>query len=407
VKTAGVPAASPEAVEGPEAVARRIRSLPKRFRSDSVNRLAAEWELRIDGRAFAVAVSDGQCQARAGAALAPAAVITTDAPTWLAMDEGSLGGIDAFLQRRLQVAGNLDMGVRLQTLFKPHGRRARPTDLQVSDIPVDGLHLATYVAGRGDPLVLLHGLGGSKISWLPMLSGLAERHRVIAPDLPGHGESDKPRGVDFSPRYYARVVRMLMDAVDMERAVLVGNSMGGRVALELALRSSRRVSAMALLDPAVPGLRWRYVMGFTRIVPTEFGRVSLLLRRRWTEMAVKRLFANPGRLPPQAVRAAAEEFIRIYDDPAARLAFFASLRQIVMERPAPFFASMRRVRQPTLVLFGDRDRLVPARLGTALAQSLPNAELHFMPDIGHVPQFEATEQTLDLLLPFLDRVSAS
>ena len=109
-------------------------------------------------------------------------------------------------------------------------------------------------------------------------------------------------------------------------------------------------------------------------------------------MAVKRLFAHPSRLPPQAVRAAAEEFIRIYDDPAARLAFFAS---------------MRRVRQPTLVVFGDRDRLVPARLGTALAQSLPNAELHFLHDIGHVPQFEATEQTLDLLLPFLDRVSGA
>ena len=407
MKTAGVPAASPEAVEGHEAVARRIRSLPKRFRAESVNGLATEWELRIDGRAFAVSVRDGRCEARPGAALAPAAVITTDGPTWLAMDEGRLGGIDAFLQRRLQVAGNLDLGVRLQTLFKPHGRRARPSDMQVADVAVDGLRVATYVAGSGEPLMLLHGLGGSKISWLPLIPMLAEGHRVVAPDLPGHGESDKPRGVDFSPRYYARVVRLLMDELGMERAVLVGNSMGGRVALELALRSSRRVRAMALLDPAVPGLRWRYVMGFTRIVPTEFGRVSLPLRRRWTEMAVRRLFANPGRLPPQAVRAAADEFIRIYDDPAARLAFFASLRQIVMERPGPFFASMRRVRQPTLVVFGDRDRLVPARLGTALAQSLPNAELHFLHDVGHVPQFEATEQTLDLLRPFLERVPAA
>jgi pimeloyl-ACP methyl ester carboxylesterase len=145
-------------------------------------------------------------------------------------------------------------------------------------------------------------------------------------------------------------------------------------------------------------------MGFTRIVPTEFGSFSLPMRRRWMEMAVRRLFADSSRLPPHAVQAAAEEFLRIYADPAARLAFFASLRQIVTERPGPFFASMRRVRQPTLVLFGDQDRLVPARLGTELAAHLPNAELHFLHDIGHVPQFEATEQTLDLLLPFLDRV---
>jgi pimeloyl-ACP methyl ester carboxylesterase/putative sterol carrier protein len=371
-----------------------------------VNGLAADWELRIDGRAFTVSVHDGACEARMGAAAAPAAVITTDGPTWLAMDEGSMRGIDAFLLRRLQVAGNLDLGVRLQTMFKPHGRRTKATDLQVVDLQVDGLRLATYMAGRGEPLFLLHGLGGSKISWLPVLPALAEHHRVIAPDMPGHGESDKPRGADFSPRYYARVVRMLMDETGTGRAVVVGNSMGGRVALELALRSPRRVKAMALLDPAVPGLRWRYVMGFTRIVPTEWSRVSLPLRRRWTEVAVRRLFADPSRLPPEAIRTAANEFLRIYQDPAARLAFFASLRQIVMERPGPFFASMRRVRQPALVLFGDRDHLVPARLGAALAEHLPNAELHFLHGVGHVPQFEATEQTLSLLNPFLERVSA-
>jgi pimeloyl-ACP methyl ester carboxylesterase/putative sterol carrier protein len=407
VRTAGGPAGSPDAVEGPDAVARRIKALPRRFLSGSVNGLAAEWELRIDGRPFTVSVRDDTCHAQAGSAVAPAAVITTDGATWLAMDEGSLRGIDAFLQRRLHVAGNLDMGVRLQTMFKPHGRRLRDSDMRVADMEVDGIHVAAYVAGRGDPVVLLHGLGGSKISWLPILPALAMNHQVIVPDLPGHGESEKPRGADFSPLYYARVVRKLMDQASFDRAVIVGNSMGGRIALELALRSSRRVRAMALLDPALPGLRWRYVLGFTRVVPTEFGRLSLPLRRRWTEMTVRRLFADPSRLPPDAVRAAAEEFIRIYADPAARLAFFASLRQIVTERPGPFFASMRRVRHPTLVLFGDRDHLVPARLGIALAEHLPNAELHFLHDIGHVPQFEATERTLELLLPFLERVRSA
>jgi len=182
--------------------------------------------------------------------------------------------------------------------------------------------------------------------------------------------------------------------------------MGGRIGLEMALRSPRRVRGLALLDPAIPGLRWRYVMGFTRIVPTEIGSFSLPMRRRWMEVAVRRLFADPSRLPAEAVHAAAEEFIRIYSDPAARMAFFASLRHLVTERPGPFFGSMRRVRQPTLVMFGDQDRLVPPRLGSDLAAHLPNAELHFFADVGHVPQFEATEQTLDLLLPFLERFAA-
>jgi pimeloyl-ACP methyl ester carboxylesterase len=146
------------------------------------------------------------------------------------------------------------------------------------------------------------------------------------------------------------------------------------------------------------------VVGFTRIVPTEIGSLALPLRRRWMELAVRRLFADAARLPKEAVHAAADEFLRIYADPAARMAFFASLRQIVTERPGPFFASMRRVRQPAMVLFGDQDRLVPPRLGAELASHLPDAEIHFLHNVGHVPQFEATAQTLDLLQPFLARV---
>jgi pimeloyl-ACP methyl ester carboxylesterase len=342
---------------------------------------------------------------REGPALNPSTVLTTDGATWLAMDEGGVPGVEAFLDRRLHVRGNLELAVRLQTLFKPFRRQVRPTDLQVSDVIADGVRLSCYSAGKGDPLVLLHGLGGSKISWLPLLPILAMEHRVIVPDFPGHGESEKPKGAEYTPRYYAHVIRLLMDGVGIERASIVGNSMGGRVGLEMALRSPRRVRALALLDPAVPGLRWRYVMGFTRIVPTEFGSMPLPMRRRWMEMGVKRLFADASQLPPEAVQTAADEFLRVYADPAARMAFFASLRHIVTERPGPFFASMRRVRQPTLVLFGDKDRLVPPRLGSELALHLPDAELHFLLNVGHVPQFEATQQTLDLLLPFLDRVS--
>jgi pimeloyl-ACP methyl ester carboxylesterase len=180
--------------------------------------------------------------------------------------------------------------------------------------------------------------------------------------------------------------------------------MGGRIALELALRSPQRVAALGLLDPAVPGLRWRYIAGFTRVFPTEFGPLSFALRRRWMEAAVRALFAHPERLPADAIVGAADEFIRVYSEPAARFAFVASLRHLVTERPGPFWASMRRIRQPTMVVFGDMDRLVPRRSGDDLAAHLPDCELHFLPEVGHAPQFEATQETLALLLPFLERV---
>jgi pimeloyl-ACP methyl ester carboxylesterase len=267
-------------------------------------------------------------------------------------------------------------------------------------VRADGLRLSCYVVGRGRPVVLLHGLGGTKITWLPLLSVLGVGHRVIVPDLPGHGESGKPRA-DYSPRFYARVVRRLMDRVDAGRAVLVGNSLGGRIALELAVASPARVEALALLAPSVPGFRWRHLLGLSRVLPAEVGALPIPMRERWMRMGMRRLFADPGRLPPEGYSAAAAEFARIYGDPAARMAFFATLRHIVTEPPGPFFRSIRRVEQPTLLVFGDCDRLVPSRLGIRLAKELPRVRTVVLTGVGHAPQFEAPRQTLRALGDFL------
>jgi pimeloyl-ACP methyl ester carboxylesterase len=386
-----------------EVVRRRVRTLPNRFQGDSANGLSAEWELRVGGQSFAISVADHGCAVREGAAESPQAIITTEPDTWLAIDEGLITGGQAFLEHRLTAQGNLDLAVRLETLFRRYRRARKASDMDQVEVQADGLTLSCYVVGEGDPVVLLHGLGASKITWLPLLAPLAERHRVIVPDLPGHGESDKPRR-EYTPRFYAGVVRHLMDAVGVERAGVIGNSLGGRIALELALRSPGRVAGLALLDPSVPGLRWRYVMGFTRVFPTEIGAIPFPLRERWMEIMIRRLFARPDRLPYQGYSAAASEFIRIYRNPVARMAFFSTLRHIVTERPDSFFASLRRIKQPALVIFGDQDRLVPARLGVRLAQHLPNSELVVLPDVGHVPQFEATDETLELLTSFLERI---
>lgn len=385
----------------PDAVRQHVRTLPKRFRQDSADGLVAEWELRVGEQSFAISVADHGCSVVEGPARAPNTVITTEPHTWIQIDEGLITGGQAFLERRLTATGNLDLAVRLQTLFRPYRRARRAADMDQVAFRADGMTLSSYVLGKGDPIVLLHGLGGSKITWLPVLTDLARRHRLFVPDLPGHGQSDKPRA-EYTPRFYARAIRQLMDTAGIEQAVILGNSLGGRIALELALRSPGRVAGLALLDPSLPGLRWRYLMGFTRVFPTEFGGIPFPFRERWMEIAIRRLFAHPDRLPEGAHAAAANEFIRIYREPVARMAFFSSLRHIVTERPEPFFGSLRRIKQPTLIVFGDQDRLVPPRLGVRLAQHLPSSQFMVLPDVGHVPQFEATEETLALITTFLD-----
>jgi pimeloyl-ACP methyl ester carboxylesterase len=328
-------------------------------------------------------------------------VILTAAPAdWLAIDDGSLSGGQALVERRLGVSGDLDLAVRLQTLFRPFRGARKSTQLDQVEVVADGVKLSCYVQGQGTPVLLLHGLGGGKVSLFPLMPELAERYRVIVPDLPGHGESDKPL-TDYTPRYYATVARRLLDEVGAQSAAVIGNSMGGRIALELALRSPARVTALGLLGPAVPGFRWRAIMGFTRVFPTELGAIPFPLRERWMRALLRRLFADPDSLGDDIVAAAAQQFMRVYRAPAARVAFLSSLRHIVTERPDPFFASLRRVKQPTLILFGRQDRLVPPKLGVRLAHHLPNAELVMLPGVGHVPQFEATRETLDALLGFL------
>jgi pimeloyl-ACP methyl ester carboxylesterase len=383
-----------------ELVRARVFSLPRRFRPDAANGLVAEWELRVGRRLFAIAVQDRTCTVAEGPARSPQTVITTGPSTWLAIDEGRLPGEQAILDQRLEVTGNLDLAVRLQTLFRRHRRPRRASDLDQVEVRADGLTLSCYVVGKGAPVVLLHGLCGAKITWLPLLAGLGANHRIIVPDLPGHGESDKPR-TEYSPRFFARVIRRLLDRLDADRPVVVGNSLGGRIALQLAVSAPARVRSLALLAPSIPGFRWRYLLGLARLVPTELGAIPFPLRERWTRVGLRRLFADPGSVPPEAYAAAAGEFIRIYRSPRARMAFFSTLRHIVTEPPGPFFDSISRVRQPVLLLFGDSDRLVPARLGVRLARTLPAAETVLLSSVGHVPQFEAPGETLQALSSFL------
>ena len=376
-------------------------SLPKRFRVASADGLRGEWELTVGPDVYTVSVIDRRCYAREGPCAAPVARLTADPATWLAIDEGDLWGIDAVLARRLVVEGSLDMGARLQTLFSPHGRKHGPFDLEQIRVDADGIGLSCYVVGQGTPVMVLHGLGASKVSAMPLIPALVHAgHRVVVPDLPGHGASDKPR-TDYTPRFYGRVVRRLMDALEIERAAVIGNSLGGRVALELAFRSPGHLSGLVLLDPAVPGLRIRYLLGFTRVIPSEIGTLPFPLRERWMRLAIRRLLADPSAFPEAGIQGAAEEFIRIYRDPPARMAFLDSLRHIVTEPPRPFWGRVRRVRTPALLVWGEDDRLVPVRLAHRLARELADAELLILPRVGHVPQFEAPEATSGAILRFL------
>jgi pimeloyl-ACP methyl ester carboxylesterase len=381
----------------------RMRTLPRRYRSEAAPRFGAEFHLAVADLPFRITLADGRCTVAEERPAFPTARISTDALTWLDLDDGSVSSIEAFLEGRILVRGNIDHAVRMQSLFVPSGRSRTTRDLEHIEVQTGSQTLSCFRLGEGPTVVMLHGLGATKLSWMPLLPGLGERFQVVAPDLPGHGESSKPR-VSYTPRFYAGVVSRLLDGIGAERAVLVGNSMGGRIALEVAVRDPSRVAGLVLLGPAVAGLPFPYYTRLLKLVPTEFGALPLPMRRRLVLRGIRQLFAEPDLLPRNAYLAGADEFMRVYRSGRARVALFSATRGLMRDRPDLFWASVKRVSAPTLIVHGELDRLVPARMGDALASALGHAQLVRLPGVGHVPQFEVPDTTSTLVGEFLDEL---
>lgn len=333
--------ARPEDRADPE-VRDRVLTMPDRFRAEAADGFAADFALDVDGDVYRVAVARGRCTVRREDPGFVSARIETDRDTWLALDAGQVSSIDAFLEDRLRVRGNVEYAVRMQSLFHFTGRRRAAQDLEHRPIRVGRHVLSTFVFGRGSPVVLLHGLGATKLSYLPLLPGLARTHRVIVPDLPGHGESTKPRA-SYTPGYFAQVIRGLLDELDVGRAAVIGNSMGGRIALEVAAEFPDRIHGLVLLDPAAAGVPFPLYLRLLRMLPTGVGAVPIPLRKRIVAFGIRTLFADPDRLPRGAYLAGADEFIRIYRHGRARVALLSAIRGLMADGEEAFWRRMAGV----------------------------------------------------------------
>src|SRR5215212_7146960 len=178
----------------------------------------------------------------------PDAILSADPATWSRIAADFRGGMEAFRAGRLQIRGSLHVGVGF--LAATSGSE-EPGRLEFGMVRTRGFgSISMLSAGTGpETIVCLHGLGGTKASFLPTVSALADSYRVVAIDLPGFGESDKPIGAPYDAPWFARSTFAAMDALGIERAHVAGNSMGGRVALEAGLVDPDRTGGLLLLSP--------------------------------------------------------------------------------------------------------------------------------------------------------------
>ncbi len=329
----------------------------------------------------------------------PDALLTADAEAWEGIAADVRGGMDSFRRRRLAVRKNLHLGIGF--LAATSGITG-PGRLAFERVETPNHELSIVTAGVGDPVVCIHGLGGTKASFMPTLRALAPAgYRVVALDLPGFGDSHKPLRAPYDAAWFAATTLELLDALDLDRAHVIGNSMGGRIAIETGLRDPARVGKIVLLSPALAWLgerQWKWLLqlplprlGFIQPTP------------RWAvEPIVRRLVPGGDR---GWSAAGVDEFLRGYLTSAGRVAFYESARNIYMDEPDGengFWTRIRELSAETMFVWGRQDRLVPIAFMKHVERALPRAR-HVELDCGHVPQLERPKETHAAIRGFLDQ----
>ncbi|NHC35028.1 alpha/beta fold hydrolase [Scytonema millei] len=277
--------------------------------------------------------------------------------------------------------------------------------MQKTQVPIDryvkvgSINIRYWMMGSENPIILLHGGQGSVEFWLYNIGTLAKSNCVYALDMVGSGRSDKPQA-SYSLTYQAQFIKDFMDTLEIESATLIGNSMGGGAALQLALLFPQRVNKLVLVDS----------MGFGREIALGIRLTTLpllirLLRpsRRLLAPMLKNNFFNPQSIPSEWI----ELRYPIFALPGRKPALMAMVKTnfhllgVRSQVFRPILSQLATITAPTLIIWGKQDRIIPVAHAYIAAKTIPNARLHIFDRCGHHPHLEYPEKFNNLVLEFL------
>lgn len=294
------------------------------------------------------------------------------------------------------------LGVLAVWASAAHGAEVAPGFARLGP-PNAPVKLFVEEKGEGLPLLLIHGFGASTYTWRKIAPALADTHRVIAVDLKGFGQSDKPFDERYSVFDQAELLKQLIIDQDLRDLTLIGHSFGGGVALVLALdedpRLNGRITKLVLLD----------TIAYAQDIPVAFKMldmpfvshigVRMLPPSVQARIALRIAYLDNSKIDDDEV----ERYAAPLRTAAGKHAIIHSARQIVPEDIAEISESYKSITMPTLIAWCDYDRIVPLKVGIKLRRTLPNSTLKIIEDCGHMPQEEQPETTLRLIETFLDR----
>jgi len=267
-------------------------------------------------------------------------------------------------------------------------------------VEVDGMQVHLRDEGPRDdphPIVLLHGTSASLHTWNAWADALKATRRVVRMDMPGFGlTGPNPKG-DYTLMAYVAFVDHVLAKLNVQHAVVAGNSLGGEISWLLALHHPERVSRLVLVDAGgYPFEPQGMPIGFKLArIPALQPLTTRLLPRKTIEDSVKSVYGHPERITP--------ELIDRYFELTLREGNRASLIQRFQQSPIGHFADeVKRVKQPTLVLWGGQDHLIPPANAKRFEQDLPGSRVVMFDDLGHVPQEEDPVRTLAAARAFMN-----
>ena len=263
----------------------------------------------------------------------------------------------------------------------------------------------TYAeAGAGPVLLLVHGMGGGCEDWREVINPLARRYTVVAPDLSGHGASPPGNG-DYSIGTLAAGLRDLLLALGHQRATLVGHSLGGGIAMQLAYQFPELAERLVLVSSGGLGPEVSLVLRAAALPGSELWITATARTASWAGAAVGRGLAKVGLRPAPDVAEVARGYASLAD-PGRRAAFLATLRSVINLSGQRIDASDRLYLAegiPVLIIWGARDPIIPVSHGERANAAIAGSRLEIFRSVGHIPQLEAPARFVAVLERFLEQ----
>lgn len=262
------------------------------------------------------------------------------------------------------------------------------------------INLNKQVYGSGDPILCLHGLGANIYTWRHFITPFSLNHKLILVDLKGFGASPKPHDTNYSLQDHADEIYKIILADDLTELTLIGNSLGGGVALLLAIRlCEQEPTRLAKLVLIASGGPEEYLPGYLKLLRSILGDLIVYLSpsKLAARFVLRACFYDRTKITREQVRA----YSGPITSPGGRHALLQTAKQCIPQNINEILAKLKIISVPTLILSGREDQVVPLKVAELLHEAIPNSTLQVIEQCGHIPQEEKPEETIARILKFL------